>query len=97
MKNEVQKITSEQLSTKKNTLNIEAEISKMEGEIGFAELKQSRYWVNDSEWLFVFFGDIYLSDRHMIMKKNKTIWRRYKIGFNNMNQSPLNSYQSVRP
>jgi hypothetical protein len=31
MKGEVQKITSEQLSTKKNTLNIEAEISKMEG------------------------------------------------------------------
>jgi hypothetical protein len=29
MKNEVQKITSEQLTTKKNTLNIESEISKM--------------------------------------------------------------------
>lgn len=29
MKVEVQKITSEQLTTKKNTLNIEAEVSKM--------------------------------------------------------------------
>jgi hypothetical protein len=43
MKAEVQKITSEQLSTKKNTLNIEAEISKMEGEIGFLEVKNARY------------------------------------------------------
>jgi len=36
---EVQKITSEQLTTKKNALNIEAEVSKMEGEIGFLEVK----------------------------------------------------------
>ena len=43
MKVEVQKINGEQLTTKKNALNIQAEVSKMEGQIGFLEVKNARY------------------------------------------------------
>jgi hypothetical protein len=43
MKVEVQKITGEQLTTKKNALNIDAQVSKMESEIGFLEVKNLRH------------------------------------------------------
>ena len=50
MKNEVTKINSEQLSTKKVVLNCEAMIDHCENEIGFVELKANhRNW-----WFFVY-------------------------------------------